>query len=168
MLAQILSARPTGGNKLTDEELLHSAIDPEMLETGESLAQVNPVMQTQSVTNNKRGEMWSGNASVSWQIIQGLTFKSAGTYNTTNSRTDIFYKNGSKEAYRNGEQPYGRTTMQRDVRWTNFNTLTWKQKVKKHNYDVMLGHEVSYKSTEYLWVKQWDSLSIKWKMTTWG
>ena len=53
MLAQILSARPTGGNKLTDEELLHSAIDPEMLETGESLAQVNPVMQTQSVTNNK-------------------------------------------------------------------------------------------------------------------
>lgn len=92
MLAQILSARPTGGNKLTDEELLHSAIDPEMLETGESLAQVNPVMQTQSVTNNKRGEMWSGNASVSWQIIQGLTFKSAGTYNTTNSRTDIFIK----------------------------------------------------------------------------
>ena len=97
MLAQILSARPTGGNKLTDEELLHSAIDPEMLETGESLAQVNPVMQTQSVTNNKRGEMWSGNASVSWQIIKGLTFKSAGTYNTTNSRTDIFYKNGSRK-----------------------------------------------------------------------
>ena len=150
MLAQILSARPTGGNKLTDEELLHSAIDPEMLETGESLAQVNPVMQTQSVTNNKRGEMWSGNASVSWQIIKGLTFKSAGTYNTTNSRTDIFYKNGSKEAYRNGEQPYGRTTMQRDARWTNYNTLTWKQKVKKHNYDVLLGHEVSYRSTEYL------------------
>ena len=150
MLAQILSARPTGGNKLTDEELLNSAIDPEMLETGESLAQVNPVMQTQSVTNNKRAEMWSGNASVSWQIIKGLTFKSAGTYNTTNSRTNIFYKNGSKEAYRNGEQPYGRTTMQRDVRWTNYNTLSWKQKIKKHNYDVMLGHEVSYKSTEYL------------------
>lgn len=78
MLAQILSARPTGGNKLTDEELLHSAIDPEMLETGESLAQVNPVMQTQSVTNNKRGEMWSGNASVSWQIIQGLTLRVPG------------------------------------------------------------------------------------------
>ena len=49
--------------------------------------------------------MWSGYASVSWQIIKGHTFKSAGTYNTTNSRTDIFYKNGSKEAYRNGEQP---------------------------------------------------------------
>lgn len=92
MLAQILSARPTGGLKLTDEELLNSAIDPEMLETGESLAQVNPVMQTESVTNNKRGEMWSANASITWQIIKGLTFKTAGTYNTTDSRTDIFTK----------------------------------------------------------------------------
>ena len=150
MLAQILSARPTGGLKQTDEELLASAIDPEMLESGESLAQVNPVKQTESVTNNKRAEMWSGNASATWQIIKGLTFKTSGTYNTTNNRTDIFYKDGSKEAYRNGQKPYGRTQMGRDVRWTNSNNLTWKQKVKKHNYDIMLGHEVSFKSTEYL------------------
>lgn len=150
MLAQILSARPTGGLKLTDEELLASAIDPEMLESGESLAQVNPVKQTESVTNNKRAEMWSGNASATWQIIKGLTFKTSGTYNTTNNRTDIFYKDGSKEAYRNGQKPYGRTQMGHDVRWTNSNNLTWKQKVKKHNYDIMLGHEVSFKSTEYL------------------
>lgn len=150
MLAQILSARPTGGLKLTDEELLASAIDPEMLESGESLAQVNPVKQTESVTNNKRAEMWSGNASATWLIIKGLTFKTSGTYNTTNNRTDIFYKDGSKEAYRNGQKPYGRTQMGRDVRWTNSNNLTWKQKVKKHNYDIMLGHEVSFKSTEYL------------------
>lgn len=150
MLAQILSARPTGGLKLTDEELLASAIDPEMLESGESLAQVNPVKQTESVTNNKRAEMWSGNASATWQIIKGLTFKTSGTYNTTNNRTDIFYKDGSKEAYRNGQKPYGRTQMGRDVRWTNSNNLIWKQKVKKHNYDIMLGHEVSFKSTEYL------------------
>lgn len=150
MLAQILSARPTGGLKLTDEELLASAIDPEMLESGESLAQVNPVKQTESVTNNKRAEMWSGNASATWQIIKGLTFKTSGTYNTTNNRTDIFYKDGSKEAYRNGQKPYGRTQMGRDVRWTNSNNPTWKQKVKKHNYDIMLGHEVSFKSTEYL------------------
>ena len=150
MLAQILSARPTGGLKLTDDELLDSAIDPEMLESGESLAQVNPVKQTESVTNTKRAEMWSGNGSISWQIIKGLTFKTAGTYSTTNNRTNIFYKDGSKEAYRNGQKPYGRTQMGRDVRWTNFNNLTWKQKVKKHNYDVMLGHEVSFRSTEYL------------------
>ena len=63
MLAQILSARPTGGLKMTNEELLASAIDPEMLASGESLAQVNPVKQAESVTNEKRAEMWSANAS---------------------------------------------------------------------------------------------------------
>ena len=150
MLAQILSARPTGGLKMTNEELLESAIDPEMLSSGESLAQVNPVKQAESVTIEKRAEMWSANASVNWQIIKGLTFKTSGSYNTTNNRTDIFYRDGSKEAYRNGEKPYGRTQMGRDVRWTNTNTLTWKDKVKKHNYDVMLAHEVSFRSSEYL------------------
>lgn len=150
MLAQILSARPTGGLKMTNEELLASAIDPEMLASGESLAQVNPVKQAESVTNEKRAEMWSANASINWQIIKGLTFKTSGSYNTTNNRTDIFYRDGSKEAYRNGQKPYGRTQMGCDVRWTNTNTLTWKDKVKKHNYDVMLAHEVSFRSSEYL------------------
>lgn len=150
MLAQILSARPTGGLKMTNEELLASAIDPEMLASGESLAQVNPIKQAESVTNEKRAEMWSANASINWQIIKGLTFKTSGSYNTTNNRTDIFYRDGSKEAYRNGQKPYGRTQMGRDVRWTNTNTLTWKDKVKKHNYDVMLAHEVSFRSSEYL------------------
>lgn len=150
MLAQILSARPTGGLRLTDEELLEMAIDPVMEEEGESLAQVNPVKQTQSVTNTKRAEMWSANASFSWQIIKGLTFRSAATYNNTVTRTNVFYNNGSKEAYRNGQSPYGQSQFNRDVRWVNFNHLTWKQKVRKHSYDVMIGHEVSSKSTEYL------------------
>lgn len=151
MLAQILSARPTGGLRLTDEELLSSAIDPVMLEDGTSLAQVNPVIQTESVTNKKRAEMWSGNASLTWQIMKGLTFKTAATYNTTNSRVDRFFKDGSKEAFRNGQKPYGETQMIRDVRWTNSNNLTWKQKInKKNSYDIMLGHEISYRSSEFL------------------
>lgn len=151
MLAQILSARPTGGLRLTDEELLSSAIDPVMLEDGSSLAQVNPVIQTESVTNKKRAEMWSGNASLTWQIMKSLTFKTAATYNTTNSRVDRFFKDGSKEAFRNGQKPYGETQMIRDVRWTNSNNLTWKQKInKKNSYDIMLGHEISYRSSEFL------------------
>ena len=151
MLAQILSARPTGGLRLTDEELLSSAIDPVMLEDGSSLAQINPVIQTESVTNKKRAEMWSGNASLTWQIMKNLTFKTAATYNTTNSRVDRFFKDGSKEAFRNGQKPYGETQMIRDVRWTNSNNLTWKQKInKKNSYDIMLGHEISYRSSEFL------------------
>lgn len=95
--------------------------------------------------------MWSSNASLTWQIMKGLTFKTAATYNTTNSRVDRFFKDGSKEAFRNGQKPYGETQMIRDVRWTNSNNLTWKQKInKKNSYDIMLGHEISYRSSEFL------------------
>lgn len=162
MLAQILSARPTGGLKLTDEALLESAIDPEMLETGESLAQVNPVKQTESVTNNKRAEMWSANGALTWEIIKGLTFKTAGTYNTTNNRIDIFYKDGSKEAYRNGQKPYGRTQMGRDVRWSNNNTLTWKQKSRSTITTSCWVMRYLIETANTYWVKPWISRLTIW------
>ncbi len=150
MLAQIISARPTGGLRYTDEELLALAIDPIELETGESLAQVNPIQQAKSVTNEKRAELWQGNVSLTAEICKGLTFKTAGSYATTNTRTDVFYRNGSKEAYRNGQKPYGQSTMARDLRWANFNYLTYKWKNDDHAFDVMLGQETSFRSTEYV------------------
>ncbi len=151
MLAQIFSARPTGGLRVDDRTLLESAIDPEMLEEGQSLAQVNPVLQTESVTNDRRQELWGTNLSVTWQILKGLTFRSAGTYNTTNYRNDVFYKQDSRQAYRNGQKPYGQTQAGKNLRWVNYNNLTWKQQIDdKHSYDVMVGQEASFRSTEYL------------------
>ncbi len=151
MLAQIFSARPTGGLKVDDETLISSAIDPEILQEGTSLAQVNPILQTQSVINDRGAEYWSTNASVNWDIMKGLTFRSAGTYNTNNQRNDVFFKDGSKEAYRNGQKPYGQTQMGKNVRWINYNNLTWKKKIdKKNQFDVMLGQEASFNSSEFL------------------
>lgn len=150
MLAQILSARPTGGLRIDDQTLLESAIDPEMLEEP-SLSQVNPIKQTESVINDRRRELWSTNLSVIWQIRKGLSFRSAGTYNTTNFRNDIFYKQDSRQAYRNGQMPYGQTQMGKNVRWVNYNNLTWKQRIdEKNSYDVMIGQEASFRSAEYL------------------
>ena len=150
-LAQIISARPTGGLKMTNDELINSPIDLEMLETGESLAQVNPIHQNQNVTNTKKTDQWMGNVSLTWEIVKGLTFKTAATYNTAFTRNDIFYKNGSKEAYRNGESPYGSSQYTKELRWVNYNQLTWKQKIGKHSYDIMLGEEASQKKQEYVY-----------------
>lgn len=151
MLKQIISARPSGDLRTSTETVLSSGIDPMELELNSgSIAQVNPIVQAESVTNKRRTEMWAANLSATWQILKQLTFKTAGMYNTTNIRNDLFYKNGSREAYRNGQKPFGSTQMGRDMRWSNNNTLTWKQKIKKHSYDVMLGQEVSFRSSEYL------------------
>ncbi len=150
MLAQILSARPTGGIRMTDQELLEAAIDPLIEEKEGTVAQVNPVKQAESVNNTKRAEMWTGNLSVNIELAKGLTLRSAGSYSTTNTRYDVFYRNGSKEAYRNGKHPYGQTQMGRDLRWAQFNYLTYKLRKKDHSFEAMLGEEMTYRSSEFV------------------
>lgn len=152
MLAMILRARPTGGNSMTNEELLNSAIDViELTEGDGSLAQVNPIKQAESVNNKRNVEMWGTNMSLTYKITKDLTFKTAATYNTTNTRADIFYTQESREAYRSGGNPYGQTQMTKDVRFVNYNNLTYRKKFnKKNTLDVMLGHEYSYRGSEYL------------------
>lgn len=156
MLAQIISARPTGGNRLTDEQLLSSAIDPEIEENDSNLAQVNPKMQSESVNNVKRSDVWSVNGSLSWEIVKGLTFRTAASYSNTFTRNDVFYGQNSKEAYRNGKTPFGQSQNGKDVRWVNSNYLTWKQKIKKHSYDVMVGQEWSGRSNEWIYGQAMD------------
>lgn len=152
MLAMILRARPTGGNSMSNEELLDSAIDLiELTEGDGSLAQVNPIKQAESVTNKRNAEMWGTNMSLTIKLTKDLTFKTAATYNTTNTRADLFYTQDSREAYRSGGHPYGQTQMTRDLRWGNNNTLSYRKKInKKHTLDVMLGHEFVYRGSEYL------------------
>lgn len=151
MLAQILRARPTGGNALSDEELLSSAIDPIEISSSESLAQVNPIIQAKAVNNKRQSELWGANVALTINLAKNLTFKTAGTYNTTNTRNDVFYGQDSREAYRNGQSPYGQTQMAKDVRWSNYNNITYKRKIdKKNSFDIMVGHEFSYRGSEYL------------------
>ncbi len=151
MLGQILRARPTGGVRLTDEELLNLAIDPLELESSESLSQVNPIKQAESVINTRKAEMWSGNVALNFNLGKGWSFRTAGSYFTTNTRYYQFYYDGSKEALPQRPDPYGSTQMTRDVRWTNFNYLHIKYDKKNgHAFDVMLGQETSFKGTEYL------------------
>ena len=76
MLAQILRARPTAGLKMTDEELLASSIDPLELESSESLSQVNPIKQAESVINTTKTEMWSGNLALNIDFGKGWTMSS--------------------------------------------------------------------------------------------
>lgn len=151
VLSNLLRARPTGGNKTTNEELINEIFDPLELESGSNYSQVNPIKQTEAVKDRRQDEYWGANASLTFEIIKGLTFKAAATYNTTNTRRDMFYGDNSSQAYRGGGA-YGSTQMTKDLRWQSSNTLTYKHKInKKNSFDVMLGHEYAFKSTEYLY-----------------
>lgn len=151
MLANLLRARPTGGLDVTDEELLTSVFDPLLLQLSDSYNQINPIKQAEAVKNKRQSELWGLNMAVNIQLMKNLVWRSAATYNTTNTRNDIFYGENSSQAYRSGGV-YGSTQMQKDLRWSNSNTLTYKKRInRKNSFDVMLGHEISYRSTEFLY-----------------
>lgn len=151
VLSNLLRARPTGGNSISNEELLNSVFDPLEISENQTYSQINPIKQAEAVNNRRQAELWGVNASLTIQLIKNLTFKTAATYNTTNTRNDIFYGENSSQAYRSGGT-YGSTQMQKDLRWSNSNTLTYRKKInKKNSFDVMLGHEFSFRSSELLY-----------------
>lgn len=151
MLGTVLRSRPTGGLLMNDYEMLHTAVDPLVEEnTSGNLAQVNPIIQTESVTNKKRTEQWIANLGLTFRLGKKWTLKTTGTYNVANYRQDIFYHEQSRQAISNNA-PYGSTQMGRDMRWSNSNLLTYRMGRKAgHSLEVLIGQENSGRTTEYL------------------
>lgn len=151
MLGTVLRARPTGGLRMSDYEMLHTAVDPLVEEnTSGNLAQVNPIIQTESVTNKRRTEQWIGNLGLTFKLGNKWTLKTTGTYNVANYRQDNFYHEQSRQAISNNA-PYGSTQMGRNMRWSNSNLLTYKMGRKAgHSLEVLIGQENSGSSSEYL------------------
>lgn len=151
MLGSILRARPTGGLTMSDEEMLTTTVDPLVEEgTSGSIAQVNPIKQAESVTNKRRTENWVANLSLSFDLGKGWSFKTAGGYNVANYRQDNFFLEDSRQAI-SAKTPYGNSQMGRDMRWTESAQLNYKYKKKKgHSFELLLGQEVSGRTSEYL------------------
>lgn len=151
MLAQILRARPTAGLKMTDEELLASSIDPLELESSESLSQVNPIKQGRVGDQHHEDRDVVGQPGAEHRFRQGLDLPHRRNVQHL-QRPQLRLLSGRFEgSYRNGQTPYGSTRMTRNVRWTNFNYLTYKFNRKRgHAFDVMLGQETAFQGSEYL------------------
>lgn len=150
ILSNILRARPVAGVAMTVDELLEATFDPLELASGSNFSQVNPIKQAESVKDRRQSELWGANLAATFRLAKGLTFKSAGTYNTTQTRRDMFYGEESSQAYRAGGA-YGSSQMTKELRWQISNTLTWQRKFRKHDLNVMLGHEYTFRSTEFLY-----------------
>lgn len=151
LLANLLRYRPTGGLNVSDYTLRYSMYDPlSMSETNFNSSDNNPILQAESVDDNRKSEQWIASASLNFSLAKHLSFKTSATYNATYTRRDLFYGEQSNQAYRGGGV-YGSTQTTRSLRWQNSNVLTYKNKfAKKHSVEAMLGHEVSYNGTEYL------------------
>ena len=150
-LANLLRYRPVGGLKVSAHDLRYLAYDPTSEEDNTfDSNMINPIINAENTDYVRKGEQWIGNAQLTMQLAKGLVFKTSGTYNANYGRRDAFYHELTSQAYRSGG-PWGESTMSKDVRWQNTNTLSYKKVFnKKHTVDAMLGHEVSFRGSEYV------------------
>ena len=150
-LANLLSYRPVGGLNVSAWELRNLMYDPTaQAESNFDSNKINPIVQAENTDDVRKQEQWIGNVSLNAQLAKGLTFKTSATYNVNNQRRDIFYNEATSQAYRAGGV-YGQTTMSKNTRWQNSNTLNYKRTLKKkHSVDAMIGQEVSYIGSESL------------------
>ena len=141
-LANLIAYRPVGGLKVSQYDLRHQMYDPTAAEESNfDSNRINPIIQAESVDSSTKQEQWIGNVAATIKFNKHLSFKSAATYNTNYQRRDNFYHETTSNAYRAGG-PFGETTMARNKRWQISNTLTYQNRFKKkHNVNLMLGHE---------------------------
>ena len=141
-LANLIAYRPVGGLNVSQYDLRYLMYDPTAAaESNFDSNKINPIIQAESVDSSTKQEQWIGNLAATIKFNKHLSFKSAATYNTNYQRRDNFYHETTSNAYRAGG-PFGESTMARNKRWQVSNTLTYQNRFKKkHNLNLMLGHE---------------------------
>ncbi len=97
----------------------------------------------------------TGNAYLNWSIIDGLDLRLSASGNTSNSKGMEFYTNESLWGYsKNG---YGKITTVDTYGWNTSATLTYKQTWNDaHNFDAMIGGEISAYQSENLIIGAYD------------
>lgn len=97
----------------------------------------------------------AGNAYLEWKIFDDLTFKAQASGNTSNSKGMEFYTVNSMWGFsKNG---YGRIKTVDTYGWNTSATLTYKKTWNNvHNFDAMLGVEMSAYSNENLTIGAYD------------
>lgn len=150
LLSNLIRYRPTGGLNVSDYDLRYSPYDPGITGSDFNSAQNNPISQAENTDDTKKVDQWVANASFNFQFTKELSFKTSATYNMQVQRRDQFWHNGTSQAYRAGSE-YGQTQFTKGLRWQNSNVLTYNKTFKKkHNLNLMVGHEISSNSSEYL------------------
>ena len=134
-MGSILSYRPTAGMLGDDQQLIDND-DP--LYDDDQNAMQNPIISALSEHKKREQRTIQINGSLSYELLKGLTFKNTTGARFSTRRTETFY--GALSATAKRSSINGTLQNNEQGSFSTSNTLTYAGKMKKHSYDVMLGH----------------------------
>lgn len=153
-LKQTILQPVTGGARFTNEQLLGQDLSDEYLALPGSTNydSNNPILNNNAITNEKFTRLFTVNAGIEFDILKNLTWRTAGSYQWKQTRTDYWDDGSTKTASSNASiYGYGSRNNAEATQWQITNTLNYSIDINKdHHISALLGQETTYWSTTKL------------------
>ncbi|WP_246229244.1 SusC/RagA family TonB-linked outer membrane protein [Sphingobacterium shayense] len=149
MLKMSILQPATGGVRFTDEQLLHTDIADELQAINSQYDVYNPIIMNDAVTKGKAARLANVNLGLTAKFLNDFTFRTSGTYQWEQTRTDSWDDGRTMNARNNGG-PYGAINNSEGFQWQWTNTLSWLKDINSHHINLMAGHEVRYEESQGL------------------
>lgn len=142
LLYNTLGYRPITGSNDTEANLINNLIDVDI--DANQDYRVNPILSAKNEYNKTAASTLYANGYLTYEIIKGLSFKTTGTINISDSKREYFYNSftaqGNPLNPQNFRGQWGGKYDSDRFTWSNENTLTYRKRFNKnHNFDAMVG-----------------------------
>ena len=140
---------PTTGVFFTRDELINTekAYDNFLTDEGEYNVS-NPILLNRAITQSSHTRQYSVNAGLNIDILENLTWRTAGSYFWQQVRSDYWEDGTTVDAIAkfNGK-PHGYRNNGEKFTYQITNTLTWAQQFGRHRLNAVLGQETTASET---------------------
>ena len=140
-----------GGTLFTQDELLYTQTYPDYTSMDSAFNTPNPLVQNNASTSNSRSRLFSVNAGIEFDFLKYFTYRVAGSYTWSNSKSTSFADENSTSYIMDPENTgiNGSIGNKESYKYQITNTLNYNQTfAQKHKVNILLGHEVTYSESE--------------------
>ncbi|WP_228446649.1 SusC/RagA family TonB-linked outer membrane protein [Chryseobacterium sp. 3008163] len=150
-MKKILLQPITGGTLFNQDQLFNTQTFGDFSSLDSSFDTENPYIETAASTSNRRVRTFLANVGLEFDLMKGLTFRTAGSYNWTNSKSTSFSDKNSRAFLTDPVNTgiNGSIGNSEAYRYQITNTLTYNKTFgEKHRITALIGNEIIYQESE--------------------
>ncbi len=150
-MKKILLQPITGGTLFTQDQLFNTQTFGDFSSLDSSFDTENPYIETAASTSNRRARTFLANIGLEFDLFKGFTFRTAGSYNWTNSKSTAFSDRNSRAFLTDPVNTgiNGSIGNSESYRYQITNTLNYNKTFgEKHKFTGLIGNEIIYQENE--------------------
>ncbi|MCW3168790.1 SusC/RagA family TonB-linked outer membrane protein [Chryseobacterium sp. 09-1422] len=150
-MKKILLQPITGGTLFSQDQLFNTQTFADYSSLDSSFDTENPYIETAASTSNRRARTFLANVGLEFDLLKNFTFRTAGSYNWTNSKSTSFSDKNSRAFLTDPVNTgiNGSIGNSESYRYQITNTLTYNKTVgEKHKFTGLIGNEIVYQENE--------------------